>query len=258
MNRWVLMTAIFCSVFRYGVAQQSEPSGVPDAPSATAQTQPAQPQTVVQSGVQSGVAFFEVLEKKSRVFPDIATNSGRMDPWRKFKLAANNSVAASTFAAALVGSAFDQAINSPEGYGQGAAGYGKRFGAGMARAASNNMFGTFLIASVSHEDPRFYVRRSLSFKQSLKYAAVRLVRARSDSGEQITDYAGLLGPLAGESLANTYYPEGNRGASGIFIRYASDQGWRFAGYMVRQYWPRMIKRLKLVPEGGAPAQESKE
>lgn len=125
----------------------------------------------------------------------------------------------------------------------------------MARAASNNMFGTFLIASVSHQDPRFYIKSDLSFKQSLKYAAVRLVRARSDSGEQVTDYAGLLGPIAGESLANTYYPEGNRGASGIFTRYASDQGWRFAGYMVRQYWPRIIRRLKVVPAEDTPEEK---
>jgi hypothetical protein len=239
-------------MFRCSVAQQSQSGGLPDAPSASAQSQPAQQKT---TPVQSGVAFIEVLQQKSRVFPDIATNSGRMNSWQKFKLAANNSVAASTVGAALVGSAFDQAINSPEGYGQGAAGYGKRFGASMARAASNNMFGTFLIASVSHQDPRFYIKSDLSFKQSLKYAAVRLVRARSDSGEQVTDYAGLLGPIAGESLANTYYPEGNRGASGIFTRYASDQGWRFAGYMVRQYWPRIIRRLKVVPAEDTPEEK---
>ena len=90
----------------------------------------------------------------------------------------------------------------------------------------------------------------------MKYAAVRLVKARSDSGEQVTDYAGLVGPLAGEALANAYYPEGSRGVGGAFTRYASDQGWRFAGYMMRQYWPRISKRLKLVPSGDTPAQSS--
>src|ERR1700749_1341132 len=105
MNPWVLMTPICCSVFRCGVAQPIQSGGLPDPPSASAQSQPAQSQT---NPVQSGVAFFEVLQQKSRVFPDIATNSGRMNSWQKFKLAANNSVAASTIGAALVGSAFDQ------------------------------------------------------------------------------------------------------------------------------------------------------
>ena len=253
MNRWVLTTAICCSVFRCSFAQQNQSGGLPNAPSASAQSQPARSET---NPVQSGVAFFEVLQEKSRVFPDIATNSGRMDTWQKFALAANNSIAVSTIGVALVGSGFDQAINRPAGYGQGGEGYAKRFGADMARAASNNLFGTFIIASVSHQDPRFYIKSTLSFKQSLKYAAVRLVKARSDSGEQVTDYAGLVGPLAGEALANSYYPEKSRGAGGTFTRYASDQGWRFAGYMVRQYWPRISKRLKLVPSGDTPAQSS--
>ena len=88
-----------------------------------------------------------------------------MTSWQKFKLAANNSVALSTIAAAAAGAAYGQAVNSPSGYGQGAEGYGKRFGADMARTASENLFGTFLLASALHQDPRFYVRKNLSFKQ---------------------------------------------------------------------------------------------
>ena len=85
---------------------------------------------------------------------------------------------------------------SPSGWGQGWDAYGQRFGADMARVASYNFFGTFVIASVTHEDPRFYVRKDLNFGQSVEYAANRLVITRSDSGEQVVNYAGLLGPLA--------------------------------------------------------------
>lgn len=193
------------------------------------------------------MVFFQLLERKSLVFPDLATNTGRLDSWQKFKLAANNSVSLSTIGVALIASARGQAINSPPGYGQGVEGYGKRFGAGMARAASNNLFGTFLIASLAHEDPRFYVKKSLSFKQSVKYAAVRVAVTRSDSGMQMVNFAGLLGPLAGEALANTYYPKGNRGVGHTTIRYASDLGWGFAGNLLRQYWPNINKRLRLLP-----------
>ena len=106
-------------------------------------------------------------------FPDLATDRGPLDSWGKFKLAANNSIALSTIGAALVGSAYGQAISSPAGYGQGGAGYGKRFGADMARAASANMFGTFLVASLTHQDPRFYVQKHLNFKESVTYAPRR-------------------------------------------------------------------------------------
>jgi hypothetical protein len=99
------------------------------------------------------VDFVQLLQRKSLVFPDLATDTRPLTSWEKLKLAANNNVALSTVGAALVGAGYGQAINSPSGYGQGGSGYGKRFGAGMARGASNNVFGTFLIASVLREDP---------------------------------------------------------------------------------------------------------
>jgi hypothetical protein len=241
----LLPTALMALTGASTLAQQSQSGTLPNAPSASAQSQPA-PQNA--NPMQNSMAFFQLLQQKSLVFPDLATDTGPLDSWGKFKLAANNSVALSTIGAALIGSAYGQAINSPAGYGQGGEGYGKRFGADMARAASANMFGTFLIASVTHEDPRFYVRKHLNFKESVKYAAVRLVITRSDSGERAISYSNLLGPLAGEALANTYYPEGNRGVGSTFTRYASDLGWKFAGNLLRQYWPHINRKLHLVPE----------
>jgi hypothetical protein len=71
---------------------------------------------------------------------------------------------------------------------------------------------------------------------------------RSDSGDQVVNFAELLGPVVGEALANTYYPEGNRGAGhNIIIRYASDLGWKFGGNLLRQYWPKIDRKLRLLP-----------
>jgi len=220
----------------------------------------AQSQTASQgiNPLQSGVVLVQLLKRKSVVFPDIATDFGRLNGWQKFELAANNSVALSTVASALLASGYGQAINSPAGYGQGGEGYAKRFGAEMARDASYNIFGNFLIASVLHEDPRFYVKKGLSFKQAVKYSAVRVVATRNDSGKRVVNFAGLLGSLAGEALANTYYPKGSRGAGDIFVRYASDQGWRFGANMLRQYWPRINKKLRLVPPVPEPTRAAKD
>ena len=127
------------------------------------------------NAVRSGVAMFLTLQKKSAVFPDLATARGPLSNWDKCKLAANNSVALSTIGGALLGSAFGQARTSPGGYGQELGGYGKRLGADMARSASYQVFGTCLLASTTHKDPRFYVKKQLDFRGSLKYAALRLV-----------------------------------------------------------------------------------
>jgi hypothetical protein len=249
MHRFLWTAVICCLLCTCSRAQQTQTGAPPDAPTGSGQSQTPPP---ANNPIQSSVALFQVLQQKSRVFPDLATSAGEFGTWEKFKLAANNSASVSTIGQALLAAAYSQAIDSASGYGQGADGYAKRFGADMARSASDNLFGTFLIASALHEDPRFYVRRGLSPKESLKYAAQRLVYTRSDSGARVINFDGLLGPLASEGLANTYYPKTNRGVGSTFVRYASDQGWKFAGNVLRQYWPRINRKLRILPEANQP------
>jgi hypothetical protein len=188
MQFLLLMAVLVGFVGNWSLAQQSDTQTLPNAPSASAQSQPAPAAQsdagTLQSTMARSVSFFQLLQEKSLVFPDLATDRGPLDSWGKFKLAANNSIALPTIGAALVGSAYGQASQQSRGIRTGGAGYGKRFGADMARAASANMFGTFLVASLTHQDPRFYVQKHLNFKESVKYAATRLVIARSDSGER--------------------------------------------------------------------------
>jgi len=250
LQRQALTLAICCLIHAGCFAQANESTPPQDAPSTT-----EHPQTTPQAAnpLQGGMEFVQLLERKSLVFPDLATNKTPFGTRDKFMLAVNNSVSLATIGASLVAAAYGQAINSPEGYGQGAEGYGKRLGSGMARDASRNLFGTFAIASIMREDPRFYVQKNLSFGQSVKYSAVRLAVTRSDAGRRVVNFSGLLGPLAGEALANTYFPEGSRGISSTMIRYSSDLGWRFAGNLLRQYWPSINKKLRLVPSAPEPA-----
>ncbi len=245
---FLILAAFWFLICDGGLAQQPQPESVPDAP---AQSQPPQTTPEPTNPIQSGVVLFKLLQEKSLVFPDLATNQGRLTSWQKFKLASNNSVALSTVGAALIGSAYGQATNSPSGYHQGWEGYGKRFGADMARAASDNLFGNFMLASVLHQDPRFFVKKNLSFGQSVKYAAVRLIFTRTDAGEKQFNYSGLIGPAMGEGLANAYYPEENRTAGSSLTRYASDLGWKFGGNLLRQYWPTLNRKLRLAPEASS-------
>jgi hypothetical protein len=241
----LMLAAPYFLICSLGMAQPSQPEPLPDAPTQTQTTQttaqPANP-------IQSGVVLFKLLQQKSLVFPDLATSQGPLSNWQKFKLAANNSVSLSTIGSALLGSAYGQATNRPSGYHQGGEGYAKRFGADMARSASYNLFGNFLLASALHEDPRFFVKKNLSFGQSVKYAAGRVIYTSTDSGEKQINYSGLIGPLMAEGLANAYYPDQNRTAGSTLTRYAIDLGWRFGGNLLRQYWPTLNKRLRLAPD----------
>jgi hypothetical protein len=248
----LLTAALGAELGAAALAQQSQPTPTPpDAPTPNQQeAQPRQNTNPVTNGVSTGVDMFLALQKKSLVFPDLAMDGRPLTPWGKLKLAANNTVSLSSVGAAVIGSAYGQAVNKPSGWGQGWGAYGQRLGGDMARVASYNFFGTFVIASVTHEDPRFYVKKDLSFWQSVKYAGSRLVITRSDSGADVVNYGGILGPLAAEGLANVYYPPGSKDFGSTMIRYSTDVGWRYAGLLLRQYWPTINRRLGTREESG--------
>jgi hypothetical protein len=243
-----LILGLLCT---YGPAQQPSQSGsAPDAQSAN--QQPENKPGGMMAPVQSGAELFSFLARKSRVFPNLATSAGPLSPEEKFKLAVNNSVALSSWVAAALSAGINQAYDEPKGYGQGAEGYGKRYGAAMARRASSQLFGTFMLASALHQDPRFFVRHDLGVGGSIKYAIRRVFITRKDSGEAVANYSGLLGMLMSEGLANAYYPDNFRTAGNTFSRFGYDMLGNAGGNLLRQYWPRINRKLKLVPSPAAP------
>ena len=118
----------------------------------------------------------------------------------------------------------------------------------MARRSSSQLFGTFLLASALHQDPRFFVRNDLNLGGSVKYAIRRVFVTRGDSGNQEFNWSGLLGMMGAEGLANIYYPDNYRTAGNTFSRFGYDLLGNAGGNLLRQYWPRINRKLKLVPQ----------
>ena len=72
MHRPLLVACVCCLICGAGLAQQRESDAIPDAPSPTqSETGPE-----ATNPLQSGVAMFLTLQKKSVVFPDLATARG--------------------------------------------------------------------------------------------------------------------------------------------------------------------------------------
>jgi len=78
----------------------------------------------------------------------------------------------------------------------------------------------------------------------LKYSIQRLVVTRNDDGKDVANWSGLLGPLMGEGLANSYWPEQDRTAGQTFERYGYDLAGRIGTNMLKNYWPVFFKRLR--------------
>jgi len=136
-----------------------------------------------------------------------------------------------------------QANNVPSAYGQGAAGYGKRFGASYADQASTGFFASYLFASLLREDPRYYRLGSGPFTHRFAHALIRPVVTYKDSGGRTFNWCGTLGALASSGLSNSYYPEADRGVGKTFSRFAAGIPFSVIDHLVDEFGPDIQHRV---------------
>lgn len=218
------------------------------SPALAAQDNPPSSGSAAQASSDTGpVAHKDLtLRTASIFFPDLATDRTTLSPEEKLRLAIKKSIAPASFLAAAAGSAINQATNSPSGYGQGAEGYGKRFGASMATRATSNLFGGFVIASLAREDPRYFVHGKGTFGQRLGHAVSRVVVAPKDRGGYGFNWGGVFGPLGAETFASTYQPVAEQTGGRTMRRYGIDLATAAGGNLLREFWPDIFKRLGLM------------
>jgi hypothetical protein len=232
------LMALLVGVATTAAAQQDPKQDLPDAPTPKqASTQPKH-----QNRINTTIA---VLERRSVFFPEIATSPGPLSVKQKFELFAGESVAPSRFLRSAAGAGISQARNSLDGYGQGAAGYGKRFGSSLATVTSSNFFGTFMISSMLHRDPRYFLTLHGGPGHRIGYALSRIVVSRTDEGTNAANWAGMIAPLLAEGLANSYLPVKEQTAGRTFQRYGIRIGLNTAANALREYWPAISRNLRI-------------
>jgi len=136
----------------------------------------------------------------------------------------------------------EQANNSFAGYGQGAAGYGKRFAAGYADRLIGGFLSQAVFPSILHQDPRYFYQGSGSVKSRLTHALSWAVIARSDSGHPRPNYSYLLGDLTAGAISNLYYPQANRGAGLVFTNFAIGVAGQAADGVFREFIAKHLTR----------------
>jgi hypothetical protein len=131
-------------------------------------------------------------------------------PKQKFELAWKTSVDPVTFAAAGGFAGVQQAENEFKGYGQGAQGYAKRYGASYADSFIGTMVGGAILPSLLKQDPRYFYKGTGSKRSRILYAMANAVVCKGDNGHWQPDYSGILGSLAAGGISNLYYPASSR------------------------------------------------
>jgi hypothetical protein len=196
----------------------------------------------------------EILGRRSVFLPELAFEKGSLSSRKKLELALDESIAPSRLMSSAFTSGISQARNSLAGYGQEAGGYAKRYGSSLASSASSHFFGTFLLPSALHQDPRYFVMLHGSPAHRVTYALQRVVVTRKDGGTDTINWSGILGSLIAESLANSYLPAGERTAGKTFSRFGMRIGFSAASNIVKEYWPTIFKNLRMAKF--VPAEQS--
>jgi carboxypeptidase family protein len=112
-----------------------------------------------------------------------------------------------TIAAVGITAGIQQQRNSYWQYGQGSAGYAKRFGAEYATAADSVLITSVIANSVLHQDPRYFYSGKGSTVQRAWYAIKSAFRAKGDNGKWQPPYSGLIGSIAAAEISQTYHPD---------------------------------------------------
>ncbi len=205
------------------------------------------PQTAASAEQSSGPEhakkkrMFGMMPQYAVVEPGSAQPSA-LSAKQKFKLVMQN-LDPYTFTFVAVEAGINQASNRPKEFGQGAEGYGKRYGANLADTWTGSLFVLGLYPSLLHQDPRYYRRGEGSFSHRAGYAISRVVITRQDSGGKSFNFSEVLGNLTSGSLAAAYYPESQRDASDVFQRGGIQVGFDAGFNLLKEFYPDIERKF---------------
>jgi carboxypeptidase family protein len=165
-----------------------------------------------------------------------------LNPRQKFELAWKATVDPINFGLTGAIAGIQQAANAFSGYGQGAQGYAKRYGASYADSAISTFIGSAVLPSVLKQDPRYFYKGIASRRSRFLYAIANAVICKGDNGHWQANYSGMLGSLAAGGLSNLYYPETDRDVTVTFENTLIAIGSTAANNLLQEFVIRKLTR----------------
>jgi hypothetical protein len=213
--------------------------------------------------VEVGVSQVEVaeeqlkVEEKQRVlgvlpnfYVSYIPDAAPLNSKQKFRLAFRTVIDPFTFVFVGGAAGVQQWQNHFAGYGQGAQGYAKRFGAGYADTLTGTFIGSAILPSLLKQDPRYFYKGTGSVPSRFLYAIANAFICKGDNQRWQVNYSNMLGSLAAGGISNLYYPPQDRDGVGLTFENAS---LGIASTAVSNLFQEFIikKLTPKVPENGA-------
>ena len=231
-NVAVLLT-VSCFSVRLALAQAPSP---PPASSQPAATQPESDE-LPDDRILGVIPNFLTVEDPQR-------KVGALTAKQKFTLFAKETFDPFTAASSAAGAALSQIDNDNPKYGHGAGPYAQRFGAAVADVTTQNFFSDAVLASLLHEDPRYF-RRGPEFGvwYRVGYALSRVAITRTDEGRQSFNYSGILGMGMGIALSNAYYPDRSVNGEEVASRFGTSLIANALANLLPEFWPDLHQKF---------------
>ena len=135
---------------------------------------------------------------------------------QKYGLAWKTTIDPVNFAVVAVISGVQQWQDNFKDYGQGAQGYGKRYGASYADFVTGTFFGGAVLPSLLKQDPRYFYKGTGTIRARVLYALSMAVMCKGDNRRWQFNYSAIGGSLISGGISNAYYPDKDRGADLVF------------------------------------------
>ena len=194
------------------------------------------------------VAEVQIQEQEKQrvlgVFPNFYVsydpNAIALRPKQKFELAWKTTIDPVTFVLIGAVAGIQQSQNTFGGYGQGAQGYAKRYGAGFGDYVTGTFIGGAILPSLLKQDPRYFYKGSGSKTSRALYAISMAVICKGDNGHWQFNYSAILGSLIAGGISNSYYPPHDRGAALTFENTAMGIGTAAAANLFQEF---IVKKI---------------
>jgi hypothetical protein len=234
---WTLIAALFSGIVLSPLCAESAPdlSAILPSPAAIELAPPEQ--------APGADRILGVIPNYQTV-NDTTVPVAPLTPKQKWGLAVRETLDPFNIANAAFGSGFSQMGNQTPKYGEGGGAYAMRFGAAWADLATQNFFSAGVLATVLHQDPRYYRRGPQSgVVKRVLYSLSRLAVTRQDSGRQAFNASGIFGMALGIAASNAYYPSKSVRADVMAERLTTSLTGGVIGNLMSEFWPDIQKKF---------------
>lgn len=178
-------------------------------------------------------------------FTNFNPDAAPLNAKQKFELTRKTLFDPAAFVITGIIAGIGQANNTHRGFGQGAQGYGKRYGAAYAEWVTGFTLEKTVMPVIFKQDPRYFVKGSGSKSSRFLYAISRSVICQGDNRKAQPCYSSVISQFAPGYITNYFYPAANRNSAASIARDgAIGIGGKAAGNLFREFVSRKITRKK--------------